>query len=185
MNDASVGNASCELHWTVDGRERVCEKHGSSDETSQQSTAQSTDPGSISDGPDAQVRTLKRTRRLAVKWSNRPSSVAYIVLVAPEGRFADDGSISDNDTWDRPTIFLGRLLTAIDESSLDLARKWLEVCKQHHLDDCRVHADLRGRATMDLRSSTFTVIDVEDMCLTGLPPLQGDQDTRYIALSYT
>ena len=153
-------SAECYLYWTVDGRERVQECQSN------------------------RIRTLKRTRRLCIEWSNSPPKKAYVVLAAPEGKFAPKGRIN-NDKWERPTLFLGRLLTSIEETNIGLIRKWLNVCIEHHQDECRVHKDLQERFEKELwRSSFFTVIDVNDMCLTSLPPDE-DSDVRYVALSYT
>ena len=100
--------ATCKLYWTVDGRERIDgQQHG-------------------------HVQIVKRTRRLVIGWSNKESSeVAYLVLVAPEGRLEcgvqgdkletdlNRTDITDNDEWQRPMMFFGRFLSSVDHSSLD------------------------------------------------------------------
>lgn len=161
VKSGSIHPPVCYLYWTVDGRERVQE------------------------GQSDRVRTIKRTRRLCIEWTNAPHDKAYIVLVAPDGRFTADGKIN-NGQWERPTLFLGRLLTSLQQTPAELIRSWLDVCTKHHKEECKVHEDLekRFKESVRYRSTTFTVIDVKSMRLTSLPEEEG-ADARYVALSYT
>ncbi|CAK4032747.1 Hypothetical predicted protein [Lecanosticta acicola] len=186
VSTPEISKAVCKLYWTVDGRERVPRYAQEGivpvEKTEQPGSTQQPEP-SNSQQQKSQVRTVKRTRRLAIEWTHR-ADVSYIVLVAPDGKFTVDGRINKGE-WERPTLFLGRLLTGLDQTNWDKIKEWQQICIDHHTTDCVVPGELRERFDTVLRQSPFfRVIDVEKMCLTSLPEDE-DQDVRYTALSYT
>lgn len=84
----------------------------------------------------------------------------YVVLMAP--RNADRG------------LFLGRSVGSVKVDA-SLIKKWVDLCETSHGKLCMSHSQ-----NAPLTKSFFGVIDVEEMCLTSLPP-----KARYVALSYT
>ena len=149
--------AVCMLFWTVDGRERV----------------QSTE--------STPSYTVKRTRRLSIEWQSATAKIdtSYIVLIAPDGKFLPDGTVNpQGERGEQSTFFLGRKLTSLEKANTELVRDWLHLCSNHHVDCVIDHGDPRFRDL--LPEPFFTVVDVDRMCLSGLP-----EGAKYLALSYT
>lgn len=151
-------DAECRLFWRVDGREHV---------------------------PSADGRghsTAKRTRRLAIEWQDggQKLDLSYIVLVAPDGEFFADGTANPQSRrTGRSTFFLGRKLTSLDKTNIQLVKDWLNICREGH-QECEVNHD-NAKYQELFASPFFLVVDLEQKCLEPLT----EASAQYVALSYT
>ena len=103
-----------------------------------------------------------KTRRILVYSQPQAFKDGYAVLVADDAPFRE---------------YFGRVIASPDLLDAEQLRHWLSDCEAHHGSDCDrslVHEDL-----MTDRKDVLRAIDVEDMCITEIPP-----DARYVALSY-
>ena len=103
-----------------------------------------------------------RTRRICLQWQPPRFQKSFLVLVG-------SGNL--------PEAFLGRRVSS-KGCSPELVRKWIDICHEEHGPRCRIDADAKFEEMT--QRGFFGVMDVQDMCLTTLPP-----NSRYIALSYT
>jgi len=105
--------------------------------------------------------------------------LSYIVLVAPDGRFLADGTVNpQGERVGRSTFFLGRKLTSLEVANTQLVRNWLQLCRENHSECAIDHRNSKFQELLD--EPSFSIVDVENMCLDKLP--DGEE---YVALSYT
>ncbi|KAH7043819.1 heterokaryon incompatibility protein-domain-containing protein [Macrophomina phaseolina] len=141
-----------------------------------------------------------RTRRIHLQWQAGLLEDAYLVLVTPNQYkmiYSDARNI-----WQADSHFLARKISK-DASRATLVKSWLDECLKSHRRDCVHSRDDRKAFSAVNGQSYFGVIDVEQMCLTALPPKRStasgdissrsedddggreeDQHMPYVALSY-
>ena len=103
-----------------------------------------------------------KTRRVLVYSQPQAFKDGYVVLLADDAPFRE---------------YFGRVVPSSDLLDPDQLRHWLSDCERTHgkaCDQSLVHPDLM----LDLKD-TLRAIDVDQMCITEMPP-----DARYCALSY-
>jgi hypothetical protein len=113
-------------------------------------------------GPVSSSRA--RTRRIRLHWQDDHFEDAYLVLVS-------------QPTLSSSNLFLGRRVESARSNSA-LIKSWLEACKVHHGQRCKVTHDQKFQAMIS--QAYFGVIDLQEMRLTRLP-----QKAKFVALSYT
>ncbi|KAH7356882.1 heterokaryon incompatibility protein-domain-containing protein [Rhexocercosporidium sp. MPI-PUGE-AT-0058] len=147
---AALKDATCYASWQVDGR--TIKRH---------STVMV-----------SQSRAC--TRRIRLHWSKPTIATTYIVLVASPNQDHPYATLGQS-VEAYPDLFLGRL--SQNSNSIDYAgiRRWTEFCIRSHGSAC--HTEVPNLSGW---KSFFGVLDIDNMCLSPLPP-----GKRYIALSYT
>ena len=121
----------------------------------------------VIDGQDEESQNGKtiykgKTRRILVYSQPQAFKDGYVVLLADDAPFRE---------------YFGRKVSSPDLSDPKQLRHWLADCETHHGQDCDeslVHSDL-----MRDRKDKLRAIDVDEMCITEMPP-----GARYVALSY-
>ncbi|ROW08800.1 hypothetical protein VMCG_02709 [Cytospora schulzeri] len=107
------------------------------------------------------------TRRLRVFNPEGLFPEAYIML-----------SSGDTTTGDSSPSFLGRSIPR-DRVNVDTVRRWLDLCREHHIDTCKPHST--GLSRDLIASSRLRLMDLQDNCLATFEPLG---DVEYATLSY-
>ena len=110
------------------------------------------------------ISSRARTRRIRLHWADDHFEGAYLVLVSQA-------------TLPSSNLFLGRRVESA-KSNPALIKSWIESCKDHHGDRCKIMHDSKFYSM--IAQAYFGVVDVQEMRLTKLP-----KGARYVALSYT
>ncbi len=107
------------------------------------------------------------TRRLCIRWHQDHFPETHLVLIVP------------NVSFGPRKLFLGRLLTSLEDSKLKQIQNWFSLCLGSHGSSCAIDPT-NEQFTWLRRESYFGVVDVKKMQLTALPA-----KASYAALSYT